>query len=253
MDWQAEMAVVTPESVIFTYEMAGIGSRFLAVLVDHIIESCFLLAIGIALSILRLKLDFRLLLASELLFFYVAYFVFFEILWDGQTPGKRLLRLRVVREGGYGLTAMESILRNLLRVIDAMPGFYGIGLVSMLLSGKSRRLGDFVAGTVVIKEQRAAPPTRVKLIRNSILNGLGDETRILIRGRLGTFSPEELRAMREFLRRRHELAHAARQTLAAKLNAVVLRRIPELAELARTLPGERLLDVVVAVYEEVFV
>ena len=203
MDWQAEMAVVTPESVSFTYEMSGIGSRFLAALVDHTIEICFIAAIAIALSILGLRLDFRLLLASDLLFFYVAYFVFFEILWDGQTPGKRLLRLRVVREGGYGLTAMESILRNLLRVIDAMPGFYGIGLVFMFLSGKSRRLGDFVAGTMVIKERRSAAPNRVKLARNSVLDGLGDEARILLRGRLGTFSSEELRAMREFMRRRH--------------------------------------------------
>ena len=250
-DWQAEMAVVTPESVSFSYEVAGIGSRFLALFIDHLLEIAFLMAIGAAVYYSGLKADqwlLRLLYVGGLLFFYLGYFVFFDILWDGQSPGKRLLKLRVIRDGGYGLTALESILRNLLRVIDFMPCAYFLGVISMIASGKSRRLGDFAAGTVVVKDRRTGAPARIKLARANILAGLSDEARILIRGRLNLFTPEELRVMREFIRRRGSLVANARENLAVRLDAAIIARIPELKESA--LLKEHLIEAVVAAYEE---
>jgi uncharacterized RDD family membrane protein YckC len=251
--WQSEMAVVTPESVSFSYEVAGIGSRFLALLLDHLLEGCVLTAISLAVYFAGFKADgwlARLLVVGGMLFFYLGYFVFFEILWDGRSPGKRLMKLRVIRDGGYGLTALESVLRNLLRVIDFMPFAYFIGVIAMILSAKSRRLGDYVAGTVVVKDQPAGAPARVKLAGANILSELDEEFRILIRGRISRFAPEEMRVMREFLRRRAAMAQPVRQNLAAKLNKVILTRLPELAEPANS--GERLIEAVVAAYEEQF-
>jgi len=246
------MAVVTPESVSFSYDVAGIGSRFLALLVDHIIESLTFLAIWMAIASLNVDPNkyVLLLLASGTTLFYVGYFTIFEILWDGQTPGKRLMHLRVVRDGGYGLTALECILRNLLRVIDFLPIFYGLGLVTMFVSEKSRRLGDFVAGTLVVKDRPSAMPARVKLAHEHALSGLPVEAQILIRGRLGSFSHEELRVMREFIRRRPDLTLASRQTLAGKLNTAILAHLPEFKDLPGAPANERLVEAVVAAYEE---
>ena len=84
---------------------------------------------------------------------YWGYFAIFEIIWKGQTPGKRVAGVRVIKESGRPINAYEAIGRNLMRAVDAMPGIYGVGLVCMMLNKQSRRLGDFVAGTVVVHEK----------------------------------------------------------------------------------------------------
>src|SRR5258708_11206537 len=80
------------------------------------------------------------------------YYAVFEILWKGQTPGKRWAGIRVIKDTGRPINAFEAIVRNLIRVFDYFPGFYGVGVVTMLLNAKHRRLGDFVAGTLVVHE-----------------------------------------------------------------------------------------------------
>lgn len=250
--WQAEMAVVTPESVVFSYEVAGIGSRFLAVLVDHVIEALAFAALLLAAGSLGWTGNkyFPMLAITGSTLAYAGYFILFELLWDGQTPGKRLLGLRVVRDGGYGLTALECILRNVVRIIDFLPVFYGVGLVSMFLSEKSRRLGDFAAGTVVIKDQPSAIPSLVRLAGPAALNALAPEVQASIRRGVVTFNADELRVMREFLRRRHGLPPDARGKLAARLGEAVRVRLPELRDLAGTQWNENLIEAVVAAYEE---
>src|SRR5262249_54993175 len=87
---------------------------------------------------------------------YNGYFIFFEWLLNGQTPGKRLLHIRVIQQGGYALRFFDTLLRNLLRVVDFIPLFYGVGLVSLLMSRNSQRLGDLVAGTLVVHQEPVA-------------------------------------------------------------------------------------------------
>jgi len=91
---------------------------------------------------------------------YWGYYAFFEAIWNGQTPGKRHAGIRVIKDTGRSITAFEAIARNLVRVVDQLPGMYAVGCVTMFLNQKSKRLGDFVAGTVVVhekKEDSAAP------------------------------------------------------------------------------------------------
>lgn len=250
--WQARMAVVTPESVSFSYEVAGIGSRFLALLVDHVIESLAFLGLILtadSLGWLRHKYVAWFILASVGLA-NILYFIVFESIWDGQTPGKRLMRLRVVRDGGYGLTVFESILRNLLRAIDFLPIFYAAGLLAMFISPQSRRLGDFAAGTLVVKDQPAPPPELDRLARSSALAALPPEIGVGLRGRLELFAPEELRIMREYIRRRAGLTPEARRGLLDKLCAAILARLPELEAIPDGPRGEQLIEAVVALYEE---
>ena len=158
--------VETPELVVLTYSIAGIGSRVVAALVDLLI--CFAAMALLAVATVVLELPMRLGRSplgrggSWLIAFLVlgqfailwGYYVLFEGLRDGQTPGKRLFRLRVVREGGYSVTFGASALRNLVRIIDLQPGFlYLVGLASMLTTRRSRRLGELVAGTIVVREE----------------------------------------------------------------------------------------------------
>ncbi len=80
------------------------------------------------------------------------YHAIFEALWKGQTPGKRLAKIRVIKDSGRPINAFEAISRNLIRAVDFLPLFYGVGVITMLLNSKNRRLGDYVAGTLVVHE-----------------------------------------------------------------------------------------------------
>ncbi|MGA7202348.1 MAG: RDD family protein, partial [Candidatus Cybelea sp.] len=161
--------VRTPESIAFQYELAGLGSRFLALAVDQAIQFATLGAIfaGIVLAASRLPkhlaanaaeklgesfaVAFIITVAFAVLF---GYFVLSEAVWNGQTPGKRLLGLRVVRDGGYPIDFGASLIRNLIRVGEALVGYYILAAISALISPENKRLGDLAAGTIVVRDAR---------------------------------------------------------------------------------------------------
>jgi uncharacterized membrane protein SpoIIM required for sporulation/uncharacterized RDD family membrane protein YckC len=152
--------VETPEQVVLSYTVAGIGSRAVAALIDYGI--CTALIIGIAMvaaTFARFVGGSRVpWLFAALTIGYFAinwfYYVLYEALWDGQTPGKRRMGLRVVRDGGYSVTFAASAVRNLVRFVDMQPFFfYGVGILSVVLSRSGKRLGDYAAGTFVVRER----------------------------------------------------------------------------------------------------
>ena len=154
----------TPENVVFGYEVVGIGSRFLAALVDTTIIGLLLLAVNAILIFVFLGgFDgigdgnaFLVALLSLISFaFFWGYYIFFEMSWNGSTPGKRQVGIRVIRSDGTPITLAESVIRNLVRLIDFLPGAYGVGLVTMFIDSKARRLGDLAANTLVVREQTA--------------------------------------------------------------------------------------------------
>jgi len=158
-------SVQTPENVIFRYELAGLGARCLAALVDYIIIALFsvagwwLTARLVSASVAEPASNMRnwLVALLSLLLFGVqwGYYVFFEMMWSGQSPGKRLLRLRVVRVNGTAIQLEDSIVRNLARIIDYLPLNYFVGFVAIILTRRMQRVGDLVAGTIVVKERQA--------------------------------------------------------------------------------------------------
>lgn len=163
MDSFEQLKIDTPEQIALELPLAGIGSRFLAIAIDTLIQAAlyFIAALIFIFSMPRGSSVFTFLpsligpaLAVFLLFsIYWGYFAIFEILWKGQTPGKRYAGIRVIKESGSPINAFEAVGRNLMRAVDAMPGIYGVGLVCMMCNRQSRRLGDFVAGTVVVHEK----------------------------------------------------------------------------------------------------
>jgi uncharacterized membrane protein SpoIIM required for sporulation/uncharacterized RDD family membrane protein YckC len=158
--------VETPEQVVLSYTVAGVGSRAAAALVDTLICVAALVVIGTLYTATGLRLDARAHLSEEWVVAIVViaqflivwgYYVAFEVLRDGQTPGKRLMRLRVVQESGHGLTLAGAAARNLVRVVDMQPGItYLVGVVAAALSPRGRRVGDVVAGTIVVREEAVA-------------------------------------------------------------------------------------------------
>jgi uncharacterized RDD family membrane protein YckC len=158
-----ELKIDTPEQIALELPLAGIGSRFLALGIDTLLQSIlyivgafvFIFAIPFASGLFTFK-SWSWGPAIGVLFLfcvYWGYFAFFEIIWKGQTPGKRYAGIRVIKETGRPIDSFEAIGRNLLRAVDALPGIYGVGVVCMMLNKQNRRLGDFVAGTVVVHEK----------------------------------------------------------------------------------------------------
>ncbi len=146
----------------FLGPLAGIGSRFLAVALDTLIQALAGLLLLILAAVLAAGIGEFLpsgsiwttavvILVAFCLYF--GYFAIFEVVWNGQTPGKRLTRLRVIDESGRPVSVYQVIARNLLRIVDQLPSFYAVAIVSVMLSRQNKRLGDHLAGTVVVHEK----------------------------------------------------------------------------------------------------
>lgn len=172
---QDEYTIDTPENVSFGFDVAGIGSRFIGALVDTLVIAVilfflnallgFILDVVGANGVVEPLLDsdedaswvVGLVLALYVLLNFVVisgYYILFEMIWNGQTVGKRAAHIRVVRVNGNPAGFLEIVVRNLVRMVDFLPMAYGVGLITMFFNQHARRLGDFAAGTIVIKEQR---------------------------------------------------------------------------------------------------
>jgi uncharacterized RDD family membrane protein YckC len=152
------LQIDTPENVLLETPVAGPGSRSLAAMVDYLLVTVTILVLLWLISDIPfdtpdngyLALAFVTLLVFAVFMFY---HLIFEAIWNGQTPGKRLFKIRVVQANGMPLTATGLIVRNLVRLFDFLPAFYGIGIIVMFVSRQSQRLGDMAAGTLVVREQ----------------------------------------------------------------------------------------------------
>ena len=152
---QGDLEILTPERAVLTYRLAGVGSRALAQLLDILILVGTMLLLGFGLSFLAfVDAAISTGLFMFLLFLLpILYFVLSEGLGNGQTIGKRTLGIRVRMADGTPVGLEGAILRNLLRPADLLPGPYLVGLASIFLSARAQRLGDHVAGTVVVTER----------------------------------------------------------------------------------------------------
>jgi len=214
MDLRERVTVETPEHVEFSYEVAGLGSRFTAGLVDALIQGSGILALllffwaGTEATSFAAYVDSALhgFLLVALVLFAWGYHLYFEVFRGGQSPGKRWLHLRVVAEGGFPVTLPRAAVRNLVRIVDFLPVPYGIAAVCMFLDPKGRRLGDLAAGTVVVRERGTGAPAAVAAAR-ALTAGDREGRRRL--------PPLEDEMVRAFLKRRDRLTAAARERLAA--------------------------------------
>jgi uncharacterized RDD family membrane protein YckC len=221
-----DYSISTPENVDLHLELAGLGNRILAALIDSTIS---LITIGlIALvawgvftlvsmgplpsNVKGIAYGFILMIAMFIAFFIqFGYHIFFEGTWQGQTPGKKVAQIRVIEQNGQPVTWPAVIIRNLLRAIDM--GLILIGVLSMMIDKNERRFGDLAAGTVVIRERNSELLTSsdddLKLDSTS-----AHDSAIVDVGRI---SPQEYEILVSFLKRRQRMEKAQRPIVAAKL------------------------------------
>jgi uncharacterized RDD family membrane protein YckC len=216
--------VETPEHVRFRFHAAGPTRRAWAYLIDLLVRAGILLVVEIVLVLAtgqHLTSGKAILSSGTLLSLFLlewVYFVGFEAGWNGTTPGKRALRLRVVKAGGYPLSLMDAVLRNLLRTADFLPVGYLLGLVAMTWDGRFARLGDRAAGTMVVIEDPVRVAPSITLDPPATAAEIASfPHRIVL--------PLPEREAMELLLRRRDLSPARRLELAEILAPVVERRL----------------------------
>lgn len=209
---------VTPEAVSVDVDVAGLGSRMIAALIDSAIQLALLILLGLAFSELGLEgvSGAAVALGAVLLLFW-GYFFVFEGMWGGRTPGKRAQRIRVVRADGQPVGWIQVAIRNLLRLVDALPTAYGIGSLSILLTRRSQRLGDLAAGTLVVRERPAPLPRPFPVPAEAVAAARAIDTTAV--------TDAEYSVIRSFLERRSGLVEAAREPLAAQLAAMIRGKV----------------------------
>ena len=240
------LVIETPERVPLHFALASIGNRFLACALDHTIQGLVLAVIVIAGLIIANvtslentiesapKWVYAILIVVVFLIF-SSYFAFFEWLWSGQTPGKRWLKLRVIREDGRPITFWEACVRNLLRTFDMMPApFYSIGLISVFVNSRDQRVGDMVAGTVVVREREAEAPPFAQVFASPVSDPALRRSfkPVDFNANLNSLTEAEIQVVETFLRRRWELSDVPRQWMAWRVALPILYKLRPTYDLA---------------------
>jgi len=229
-----ELVVATPELVTFGYQLAGPGSRFLAQLIDFPIQvAVLLLAIfaGVSLGALAGNNGGIAVAAAVILGFIVVwgYYPVSEAVWSGKTIGKFAFGLRVVGDQGEPIQVSQAVIRNLVRIVDFLPFFYGIGIIALFWNGRGKRLGDLAAGTVVVRERA---PVRLSQLRAGpgpdLSNAAAPRTAPGEAALLRQLDPELRRFVFGYAARRQYLDGWRRQVLAARAEPSLRRALPDL-------------------------
>lgn len=162
-----QLNIETPELVAIELPLAGIGSRFIAILIDYLIWGAAFLVLGVLAAIVLPALHFfggvSATWAAGIFFLIIfllqwGYFALFEAFDHGRTPGKRVAKIRVIHQSGRGINFLEALARNLVRFVDYLPGFYAVGVVAIFISKRNQRLGDMVAGSLVVRDREVDAP-----------------------------------------------------------------------------------------------
>jgi uncharacterized RDD family membrane protein YckC len=216
MEYEDRLTIATPEGLDLSLSLAGAASRFVAAVVDLTIQTILLILLAVLAGQSGGGLVVVAIVAVLGFLVIFGYDVLFEVLNSGRTPGKQLNGLRVVRVGGHPVGFLTSAIRNVIRPIDFLPGAYLLGATAILATKKNQRLGDIVAGTIVVRQRPAklsplpgAAPAPLPLRDDDPLR-TWDTSRI---------SVEELATVKQFLERRGSIDYGARVRLAGTLGA----------------------------------
>ncbi|GBF79744.1 RDD family protein [Aphanothece sacrum] len=258
MDFFNKFTLETPESVELDFTLAGIGNRAFALVIDYfcfwLILIIYLLSTFVFSEVISTVLNSFLpnlenvemwltaIFFVIFFFIYVGYFVFFETLWQGQTPGKRRVKIRVIRDDGRPVGLQQATLRALLRPVDDI---LFLGVLLIVFSKQEKRLGDLVAGTLVIQEEKANNLATFLISKEAkgLVNYLIDKSN------LSRLSTEHFAVIREYLQRREGMLKQARHELSRKL-AYQVKDIIELQEIPENTTANHFLEAVYLAYQQ---
>ena len=244
----------TPESVELEFILAGVGNRTQALTIDYLLWSFTLFILLVFWGLIATELPWfrsesaRLwLTAIQILIIfgvYIGYFVLFETLWRGQTPGKKYVKIRVIRDDGRNVGIQQSILRALLRPID---DFLCVGLLLILFTKQEKRLGDWVAGTILIQEGQTVTAQNIDVSAAAV-----DLSNWLVeKGQIAALTPDEFATIRKYLYRYPALTPAARTEVSDRLAQRLLERI-ELADRPPSRDAHLIIEAVFLAYQHQF-
>ena len=219
--------------------LAGIGSRFIALLVDSLIWFAGLLAVIVLIAIFvpgiaafsETSAQWTVAIIFILLFlFHWGYFTLFEAYWNGRTPGKRVARIRVIQRSGRAIGLFESMARNFVRYVDQLPFFYAVGVIAIFVTRQHQRLGDLAAGTLVVRDRLEEAPlwgesgARTFTAQIFAANAPAPEPHnayLLPATGIARLSSTDLEVLEGFFARRLDLSLPTRQALAERIAAAI--------------------------------
>jgi uncharacterized RDD family membrane protein YckC len=234
-----QISIDTPELVAIELPLAGIGSRFIALLVDYLIWGAgMVLVYFVAYLLLPALYIFNRISAqwAEAIVIFVfflfnwGYFTLFEAFWNGRTPGKRVARIRVIQRSGRSIGLVESMARNLVRYVDQLPFFYAVGVITMFVTRQHQRLGDLAAGTLVVREREPENAlwgdTGSRTFTAQLFSGHvpipEPHTAVTLPATgIAKLSSGDLEVLEGFFSRRLDMSMATREALAARIAAAV--------------------------------
>lgn len=255
-----QLYIETPENISFRYNIAGLGSRFLALLIDSLIQGSLYALLIFTVVVLvsaasqktfsqEMNNAMAVVILIVIFLIQFGYFILFEIILNGQTPGKRLIGLRVIKENGYPLSALDSIIRNIVRVIDFFPFAYGVGVIAMFANARAKRLGDLAAGTIVVQVREQVKLS--ELAKPSPLQSAATQvqpTRDL--PGLEHLRETDIELVESFFRRRADLRNAEEMVLTITRAIAARMQIPEAQTLTDSLAADNFLRDVVTAYRQ---
>ncbi len=251
MNFFNRVSLETPESVELEFSLAGIGNRVHALLIDYFLWSSVVLLCQVTLVFLvfnylaQYDSLSQFLLAIQLLVVFaiqVGYFVFFETIWQGQTPGKRRVKIRVIQDDGRPVQIQQATIRSLLRPVDDL---LFVGMFFIIFNKQEKRIGDLVAGTLVVQEEQTINDTKFSISTEA--KTLAQELPIVTD--LSSLLPEDFAIIRDYLQRRKGMIPSARKEVSLRLAS----QIKEIIALEKVPPGvtaNQFLEAVYLAYQE---
>jgi uncharacterized RDD family membrane protein YckC len=234
-----QLSIDTPELVAIEMPLAGIGSRFIALLVDYLIWGAGMLLLVLIVFLLLPALHTFNKISAQwaeaiviFIFFLLnwGYFTLFEAFWNGRTPGKRVAKIRVIQRSGRPIGLLESMARNLVRYVDQVPFFYGVGVIAMFVTKQHQRLGDLAAGTLVVRDREPDTPlwgdtgsrtfTAQIFKQNAPIPEPHTAVTLPATG-IAKLSSVDLEVLEGFFSRRLDMSMGTRKALAARIAAAI--------------------------------
>jgi uncharacterized RDD family membrane protein YckC len=234
-----QLSIETPELVAIEMPLAGIGSRFVAVLIDTLIWGAGLFVLFLLFVILspsirassRISYQWAVAIVVFLVFlFNWGYFTLFEAFWNGRTPGKKIARIRVIQRSGRPIGLFESMARNFVRYVDGLPGFYAVGVIAMFVTKQHQRLGDLAAGTLVVRDREQETPlwgetgSRTFTAASFAPAAAPPEPHMMVTlpaAEVARLSISDLEVLEGFLARRLDMPLEVRQSLAERIAGAI--------------------------------
>lgn len=235
---QEQMEIKTPEFVSIQFRLAGLGSRAAAFIIDQCILITFnILFFVIVFFVMRGMSSLPFLgessvpLAITIIVLFIinwGYFFALEFFWGGKTIGKRVIGIRVVQENGHSITLLSSFIRNFMRIIDSLPTGYFLGMMMVFFHSKHKRLGDMVAGTIVVHERKAKRKKKLSPVEKEIqTRGLSKDDLMVSDWVLKSLGQKDWKLISTYVDRFHQLSLAERSNLTKQIAAILLPKIGE--------------------------